>query len=144
MVPALDTSRAGTKTPSSPKRTPPMTASDRAEGALKQIGECESRAGMLCRRYYPGDSACTRFGGKASCLEDHRPTVPAAEPAGGTKLVLKVETISDRAKEIEDWLRKVAPEVGEEQKHLDIDSTERKYWHYGYRQALLDILGDSI
>lgn len=26
--------------------------------------------GMICRKGYPGDSACTRFGGKMLCLKD--------------------------------------------------------------------------
>lgn len=33
------------------------------------IGECVSRDNpMICRRFYPGDSACTFHGGKMRCL----------------------------------------------------------------------------
>jgi hypothetical protein len=37
-----------------------------------QIGECADYAGMICRRFYPGDSACQQFGGKHRCLLDQR------------------------------------------------------------------------
>jgi hypothetical protein len=33
---------------------------------------CEPRGGMVCRRYYAGDSACTSFGGLAQCLQRQR------------------------------------------------------------------------
>jgi hypothetical protein len=32
------------------------------------IGECAPVGGFLCRRNYPGQSACTRFEGSAVCL----------------------------------------------------------------------------
>ena len=37
------------------------------------------------------------------------------------------------------WLRANAPQVVAEQKHLDENTTERAYWHYGYMVALRDI-----
>jgi hypothetical protein len=40
-----------------------------------------------------------------------------------------------RANGISDWLK----ENGREQKHLDRETQERIYWHYGYLVALRDI-----
>lgn len=37
---------------------------------VPQVGECPDYDGMICRRYYPGDSACQQFGGKHRCLLD--------------------------------------------------------------------------
>lgn len=44
--------------------------------------ECnpDYNGGMLCRRHYPGDSACTEHGGKAQCLMTPRPKCHCAEP----------------------------------------------------------------
>lgn len=38
------------------------------------------------------------------------------------------------------WLNEHAPEVFEEQSHLNEGSRERTYWHYGYMVALSDVL----
>lgn len=39
-----------------------------------------------------------------------------------------------------EWLREHHPEVFNEQKHLNAESAERAYWHFGYAAALRDIL----
>lgn len=31
-------------------------------------GECKSTSSLICRRFYPGDSACTSYGGKQECI----------------------------------------------------------------------------
>jgi hypothetical protein len=33
---------------------------------------CAPMDGLLCRRDYPGDSACSRYGGQSECLHDRR------------------------------------------------------------------------
>lgn len=38
------------------------------------------------------------------------------------------------------WLDDQAPYVPHDQKHLDSDTAERAYWHYGYQAALSDVL----
>lgn len=49
------------------------------------------------------------------------------------------DRLEGRLHEIIAWLRENAPEIDEEQKHLDAESAERAYWHYGYAAALRDI-----
>lgn len=49
------------------------------------------------------------------------------------------ERLERRQLEIVEWLRENAPNVDVEQKHLDAESAERAYWHYGYAAALKDI-----
>jgi hypothetical protein len=41
---------------------------------------------------------------------------------------------------LERWQRENAPEVAEQQSHLDAGSEARAYWHYGYLAALRDVL----
>ena len=48
-----------------------------------------------------------------------------------------------RADGIREWLKENAPEVVDEQKHLNDRSVERAYWHYGYMIALRDVLRNS-
>ena len=50
------------------------------------------------------------------------------------------EKLQARASGIGAWLADNAPYVSSDQKHLDADTPERAYWHYGYRAALLDVL----
>ena len=49
------------------------------------------------------------------------------------------DPIEKRRLAIREWLRETAPDIGEEQKHLDQGTTECAYWHYGYLMALEDI-----
>lgn len=49
------------------------------------------------------------------------------------------ERIEERLSGILQWLDENAPETRQDQKHLDADTTERAYWHYGYAAALQDI-----
>lgn len=49
-------------------------------------------------------------------------------------------TLTARAEGIKTWLAEHAPECFDQQLHLDEDSQERVYWHYGYQAALSDAL----
>jgi hypothetical protein len=53
-----------------------------------------------------------------------------------------IEKIAKRLSEIEEFLRENRG-VLEPQKHTDVFSSERVYWHAGYASALRDIL-DSL
>lgn len=50
------------------------------------------------------------------------------------------EALRERAEGLSAWLREHAPYCSEEQTHLDAESRERAYWHYGYAVALRDVL----
>jgi hypothetical protein len=52
---------------------------------IPKAGECPDYAGMICRRYYPGDSACQQFGGQAKCLLDLREQHDAVSLQDGAK-----------------------------------------------------------
>jgi hypothetical protein len=41
---------------------------------------------------------------------------------------------------IREWLDDVAPYAAHDQKHLDENTPERAYWHYGYQSALADVI----
>lgn len=49
------------------------------------------------------------------------------------------EVIDRKLDGIREWLRENAPEIQDEQRHLDAESVERAYWHFGYAAALRDI-----
>lgn len=48
--------------------------------------------------------------------------------------------LEDSASSVAEWLKENGPDCAEEQAHLDEDSRERVYWHYGYLVALRDAL----
>jgi hypothetical protein len=48
--------------------------------------------------------------------------------------------LHQRRELIRAWLDDQAPYAAADQKHLDADTPERAYWHYGYQAALTDIL----
>jgi hypothetical protein len=50
------------------------------------------------------------------------------------------EALQLRHDEISKWLGHNAPYVVADQKHLDENTPERAYWHYGYKAALSDVL----
>jgi hypothetical protein len=50
------------------------------------------------------------------------------------------EALQLRHDEISKWLGDNAPYVVADQKHLDENTPERAYWHYGYKAALSDVL----
>ena len=58
----------------------------------------------------------------------------------GTELTMSLEKIRERERDLKAWLRENAPEVAQEQKHLDADTEARAYWHFGYAMALEDVL----
>ncbi len=41
---------------------------------------------------------------------------------------------------IREWMADEAPYVAADQRHLDANTPERAYWHYGYQAALRDVL----
>lgn len=38
------------------------------------------------------------------------------------------------------WLDEEAPYTAHDQTHLDVNTPERAYWHYGYQAALADVI----
>lgn len=52
---------------------------------------------------------------------------------------IPLDKINDRERDMATWLRDNAPNVFDDQRHLDADTTERAYWHYGYLVALRDV-----
>jgi len=51
-----------------------------------------------------------------------------------------VDKVRERLAGIEIWLTENAPYILADQKHLDENTLERAYWHYGYMVALRDVL----
>ena len=51
-----------------------------------------------------------------------------------------LELLRNRAEKLEGWLREHAPQVTEDQSHLDSGSDAQAYWNYGYLVALRDVL----
>jgi hypothetical protein len=49
-------------------------------------------------------------------------------------------TIRRRLKNIREWIDAEAPYLPGDQRHLDANTPERAYWHYGYQAALADVL----
>ena len=49
-----------------------------------------------------------------------------------------IDGLIKRAEKLDEWLDKEG--VKKEQAHLNKDSKERLYWHYGYLMALKDVL----
>jgi hypothetical protein len=47
--------------------------------------------------------------------------------------------VQARMQDISDWLKKNGRGCFDDQKHLDQNSQERIYWHYGYMVALMDV-----
>jgi hypothetical protein len=50
------------------------------------------------------------------------------------------EILRARINGIRQWMADEAPYVAADQRHLDANTPERAYWHYGYQAALADIL----
>lgn len=48
--------------------------------------------------------------------------------------------LQHRADGIAAWLDENCPYVYTDQRHLDANTTERCYWHHGYRAALEDVI----
>lgn len=48
--------------------------------------------------------------------------------------------VTKRRDDLLEWIKSQHPEVTKEQKHLNANTSERTYWHYGYLMALDDIL----
>ncbi len=63
-------------------------------------------------------------------------------------LAQMIERWEKRADGQRDWLAENAPYATADQRHLDANTPERAYWHYGYMTALRDVVrmvrGQSI
>lgn len=53
---------------------------------------------------------------------------------------IDISKLEKRRDDIAAWLAENCPYVVADQKHLDENSPERAYWHYGYLVALRDAL----
>lgn len=51
-----------------------------------------------------------------------------------------ISAIRARMDGIREWMADEAPYVTADQRHLDANTPERAYWHYGYQAALSDVL----
>jgi hypothetical protein len=49
-----------------------------------------------------------------------------------------IKKLEDRRDGIRQWLGDNAPFCAADQRHLDENTPERAYWHYGYQAALDD------
>lgn len=54
--------------------------------------------------------------------------------------MVDVEQIKKRQLDLLDWIKRNAPHVLIEQKHLNLDTDERSYFNYGYMIAMQDIM----
>ena len=57
-----------------------------------------------------------------------------------TEHVSDLSPLIERTKGINKWLTDISPSCFAEQRHLNPESVERVYWHYGYMVALSDAL----
>lgn len=55
-------------------------------------------------------------------------------------LQYEIATLIRRRDAIREWLEEEAPYTAHDQKHLDANTPERAYWHYGYQSALADVI----
>lgn len=55
-------------------------------------------------------------------------------------IFLDLNMVHERANELAVWLTQNGNGCFEEQAHLDTNTSERVYWHYGYIIALQDVL----
>jgi hypothetical protein len=51
-----------------------------------------------------------------------------------------ISLLEQRRDALRNWLDDHAPYAAVDQKHLDANTPERAYWHYGYQSALADIV----
>jgi len=51
-----------------------------------------------------------------------------------------ISAIQTRMESIREWMAEDAPYAIADQRHLDGNTPERAYWHFGYETALQDIL----
>ena len=54
--------------------------------------------------------------------------------------LVSAATIRRRLRNIREWIDAEAPYLPGDQRHLDANTPERAYWHYGYQAALADVL----
>jgi hypothetical protein len=55
-------------------------------------------------------------------------------------MVAFIDILKKRADLLEQWLEDNHPECKKLQEHLDLNTPERAYWHYGYMAALNDVV----
>lgn len=51
-----------------------------------------------------------------------------------------LEAMERRKDDLQHWLRNESGHPIDDQRHLDADSIEQTYWHYGYLVAIKDVL----
>lgn len=51
-----------------------------------------------------------------------------------------LQQLNKREAELAAWLKENAPECEREQKHLDANTPEQAYWHFGYLSGISDAL----
>ena len=52
----------------------------------------------------------------------------------------KIALLERRRDDVREWLEDEAPHTAFDQKHLELASPERAYWHHGYQSALSDVI----
>ena len=52
----------------------------------------------------------------------------------------KIALLERRRDDVREWLEDEAPHTAFDQKHLELASPERAYWHHGYQAALDDVI----
>jgi hypothetical protein len=52
--------------------------------------------------------------------------------------------LQERRDDLTDWIETEAPYAPVDQAHLDGETSERAYWHLGYRAALEDVIEMTI
>ena len=51
-----------------------------------------------------------------------------------------IALLERRRDDVREWLEDEAPHTAFDQKHLEVASPERAYWHHGYQAALDDVI----
>lgn len=54
--------------------------------------------------------------------------------------MVDLAALEQRARDTAEWLKRNGRECFDEQKHLDQNTQERIYWHYGYLIAIRDVI----
>jgi hypothetical protein len=125
-----------------------------ARGEEDELGRLKIALGRLADDQLGGVGTMRRYAHRVLLGDDPQmqsiplldevtsPRVPLP-PAPGEHAVLiaeAIERVRERERNLTEWLRDNAPFCVTDQKHLDADTPERAYWHYGYMVALRDVL----
>jgi hypothetical protein len=82
-------------------------------------------------------NAATRIGGEGTRVAYKREGKSTVQ---GIAMRDKIALLERRRDDIRDWLEDEAPHTAFDQKHLEVASDERAYWHHGYQAALNDVI----